>query len=399
RPGGGATFSPVVIARTGTSGAEVASESSSAERVAKTPPFRSGVTYVSVPVVVKDAKGRPVPDLTMSDFRIYEDDVEQKIDRLITMSAPFDVGLVVDTSASMRGELVDLHNGVLRFIERLRAEDRLLLISFDDRVFVQTELTPERARQRNAASQVWLGRGQGTRLYDAIDLVIARRVPAMADRKAIVLFTDGVDTRSRIADADSSQDLIAGSNVPVYVIQYDTRADDYSLPYGVRTQGLGIRDMVPRLMPEGAEDDSELFKRADSFLAAITDLSGGRRYRTFGVGHLNEAFAQITRDLAEQYTLWYYPTKQATDGGYRKLRVEVDKPDVQVRTRAGYRAASTLQTPAAPNATLPSGRERAVEHGDHARALRSSRSSTPISLPLLRPSPRAAERSPGSRPR
>ena len=340
QPARGGASTPTIIGKTVTSGRAVAPRSSAAENAARGPTFSTGVTYVSVPVVVKDPKGRPVPGLTISDFRVYEDDADQNIDRLMMMSEPFDVVLLVDTSASMRGELVDLHNAVLGFIERLQPPDRLMLASFDDRVFVQAELTSERARQRQALSQAWIGRGQGTRLYDAIDLVVARRVPAMGDRRAIVLFTDGVDTRSRIADADSSRDLIAGSNVPVYVIQYDTASDDYPLPYGVKTQGLGIRDMAPRLMPEGGDDNRELFKRGDSYLSAITDLSGGRLYRTYGLRNLTAAFAEITRDLAEQYTLWYYPTNQARDGSYRKLRVEVNKPDVQVRTRSGYRAVS-----------------------------------------------------------
>jgi Ca-activated chloride channel family protein len=93
-------------------------------------------------------------------------------------------------------------------------------------------------------------------------------------------------------------------------------------------------------LPEDALDNRALFARAADYLAALSDTSGGRLYRADSLPNLNQAFAQVVRDLGDQYTLGYYPTNQAHDGTYRKLRVEVDRPGVAVRARAGYRAAS-----------------------------------------------------------
>jgi VWFA-related protein len=307
------------------------------------PLFSSGVTYVSVPVVVEDAAGRAVLDLTPSDFHVYEDGTEQPIDRLLTLSASVNLAVVVDTSSSMPWERPELETALRTFIDTLRPDDRVALSSFDDRIFAQADFTSDRARLQRAAAD--LGKGQGTRLFDAIALVAARRMQAITDRKALVLLTDGVDTRSRLASAESTRVLLSESQVPVYVLQYDTRLSDYSLkPFRGRSDGHTVGDMTPMILPEGARDHTELYRRADEFLSSVTDLTGGRLYRAATLPGLNDAFAQIARELGELYTISYYPTNQRRDGTDRTLRIEVDRPNVQIRTRAGYRASSTAPT-------------------------------------------------------
>jgi Ca-activated chloride channel homolog len=309
-----------------------------ARRIARTAAFRGGVTYVSVPVVVRDAAGRAVAGLSASDFRLYEGGVSQPIDRLMPASAPVTLGVVVDTSGSMRDEWSRLRMAILRFIATLQPADRVLLASFDTRVRLHAEAEAGRERVRQALGA--MDSRSGTRLYDAVALVIGARMQAIPERKALVLLTDGVDTRSRLADAESTLRLIGESHVPVYAIQYDTRRGEYALPWAARVQGRGIRDMTPLILPEGALDNTELFARADAYLAALTERSGGRLYRAESLLNLNQAFAQVVKDLGEQYTLGYYPTNQAHDGSYRLLRIDVNRPDVTVAARAGYRAPS-----------------------------------------------------------
>jgi Ca-activated chloride channel homolog len=307
-------------------------------RVRTTAAFRGGVTYVSVPVVVRDPAGRVVAGLSASDFRLYEEDVSQPIERLIPTSAPVTLGLVVDTSGSMRDEWSRLHKALLRFIATLQPADRVLLASFDTRVRLHAEAGVDREQVRQALGRI--DSRSGTRLYDAVALLVGTRMQASMERQALVLLTDGVDTRSRVADAQSTLRLIGESHVPVYAIQYDTRRRDYPLPWATRVTGKGIRDMTPLILPEGALDNAELFARADAYLASLTEMSGGRLYRAESLPDLNQAFTQIVRDLGEQYTLGYYPTNQTRDGSYRPLRVEVNRADVTVTARPGYRAPS-----------------------------------------------------------
>jgi VWFA-related protein len=299
--------------------------------------FKGGITYVTVPVVVIDASGQAVAGLSAGDFSIYENDAKQTLERLAERPAPVSLALVVDTSESMRSEVSQLRNALLRFLATLPPEHHIMLASFDERVQVHAEADAGRERIRLA---LWrMDRRAGTRLYDAVALV-GRRAQTLGDRKGIVLLTDGVDTRSRLADAESTLQAAGQSHVPVYVIQYDTTRNDYALPSGVRSGGMDIRDMSPVVLPEDALDNRALFARAADYLAALSDTSGGRLYRADSLPNLNQAFAQVVRDLGDQYTLGYYPTNQAHDGTYRKLRVEVDRPGVAVRARAGYRAAS-----------------------------------------------------------
>lgn len=227
------------------------------------PTFRTGVTYVSVPVVVHGADGKAVAGLTGADFRLYENGVSQKVDRVLPMESVINVALIVDASSSMRGEWTQLRNALLRFVYTLGRDDRVLLASFDERVLVDAEFTSDRDQLLRAVSE--MDRRTGTRLYDAVGLMVTKRMQSVAGRKAIVLLTDGVDTRSRLENADSTLELISESHVPVYAIQYDTSRNDYSLPYGVKSGDMTIREMRPTAMPEGAADSSVLFKRADEY--------------------------------------------------------------------------------------------------------------------------------------
>jgi Ca-activated chloride channel homolog len=307
-------------------------------RVRTTAAFRGGVTYVSVPVVVRDPAGRAVAGLSASDFRLYEGDVSQPIDRFMPTSAPVTLGLVVDTSGSMRDEWSRLQTALLRFIATLQPADRVLLASFDTRVRLHAEAGAGREQVRQALGRI--DSRSGTRLYDAVALLVGTRMQASSERQALVLLTDGVDTRSRLADAQSTLRLIGESHVPVYAIQYDTRRSESSLPWGARVNGRGIRDMTSLILPDEALDNSELFARADAYLASLTEMSGGRLYRAESLLDLNQALTQVVKDLGEQYTLGYYPTNQARNGSYRPLRVEVNRTDVTVTARAGYRAPS-----------------------------------------------------------
>jgi Ca-activated chloride channel homolog len=300
--------------------------------------FRGGITYVSLPVVVTEEQGRPVRDLTASDFRIFEDNVPQSIERFLATEAAANLVLLVDTSSSMRLERGQLQSATRGFIESLRQDDQVMLVTFDDRLRAQTGFTSDHAQLHRAVQE--MNKGTGTRLYDALSLIPGRAIRVVPDRSAIVLLTDGVDTRSRLADANGAVAAIEESRIPVYVIQYDTRREDYSLPYGNRSLGMSIRDMKPELLPEGAEDNSALFKRADDFLASLVDASGGRLYRAEGLPRLNDALVRIMAELRNQYTVGFYPANQLRDGKSRVLRVEVNRPNVSVKTRKSYRALS-----------------------------------------------------------
>ena len=297
------------------------------------------VALVTVPVIATDSDGKAVPNLQQSDFRIYEDNTEQKIDRLITAGDPFDVALMLDTSTSMSFNVQDLQRSALAFVEAVRPEDRVMIVSFNDRIFLHSESTNDRSRLRPAILQV--GKGQGTRLYDAVDLIMTDRLNAIPGRKAIVLFTDGVDTKSLLFDAARSLSDVQQSQILVYGIQYDTNGQGQSSGISLTAQRQGLK---PVILPDEVTDKSGMYARATQYLQDLSDSSGGWLYRVQTPDSLKETFSQIAWELGHQYTLCYYPSNPKRDGAFHRIRVTVDRQGVKVRARAGYRIAAQPPT-------------------------------------------------------
>ena len=291
------------------------------------------VTLVTVPVIVSDRDGKYVSDLNTRDFRIFEDEREQKIDRIIPETEPFSVALTADTSASMRFNREEIKNSAQAFIDAASPADRLMIVSFDNRVFVHSELTADRGRLQSAAYS--MRGGEGTRLYDALDLVLRDRLNQIQGSKAIVLMTDGVDTRSLLADSSSALAAVEESNVLVYAIQYDTRSENNLKP-PARVSGWMI-------VPADARQNDERYLRADGFLYNLSIASGGELILAGAITNLKAVFAHIADELRFQYMLCYYPQNQNHDGSFHKIRVEVTRPGVTIRARAGYRSAMQIR--------------------------------------------------------
>jgi Ca-activated chloride channel family protein len=288
------------------------------------------VALVTVPVKVMDRDGKYVSDLKYSDFHVFEDDQEQKIDRIVPETEPFDVALMIDSSPSMRSRSDEIQTAARAFVDAIRPGDRVAAVSFDDRILVHSDFSADRFQLRSAISMVRTG--EATRLYDALDLVVSDRMRQAAERKAIVLFTDGVDTRSRISDSADALAALEESNVLVYAIQYATESQ-------TRSSGMGMPNVTAMvLQPEDARDNTARYKRADKFLYNLADASGGELYLAEPGSDLKEAFGRIAEQLRLQYTLCYYPRNQNHDGTLRRIRVEVERPGVKVRARTVYRA-------------------------------------------------------------
>jgi VWFA-related protein len=278
--------------------------------------IRVNTTLVAVPAVVSDEDGRLVTDLKATDFHLYENGTEERIDRVIPEAGLFNVALMLDTSGSTVFKHADIRMAALAFAEQLRPDDRLMVLSFGNMILVNSELTNDRHQILRAILDT-KGMG-GTRLYDAVDLLVTERLDRIPGRKAIVLFTDGVDTASRLATEASTVARIEESEAIVYVIQYETMRD--------RPAGVPLGAMLGAAYVRGTE-----------YLRNLAGHSGGQVFNAASVSNLQEAFARIAEELRHQYTICYYPSNTANDGSFRRIRVAVDKPNVRVRARTGYR--------------------------------------------------------------
>ncbi|HEX6623700.1 MAG TPA: VWA domain-containing protein, partial [Pyrinomonadaceae bacterium] len=127
---------------------------------------RVETTLVTVPVSVRDRDGRYAPDLRREDFHIFEEGIEQRIAYFATVDQPFTVALVLDTSGSTDLRLDDMQEAAIAFVARLKPQDRVLVIAFDDRFDVLAEPTSDRAALTKAIRRA--RSGGGTRLYDAV---------------------------------------------------------------------------------------------------------------------------------------------------------------------------------------------------------------------------------------
>ena len=200
-------------------------------------------TLISVPVSVMDRDGKYIPDLTKNDFRVWEDGVEQQVAYFASTEKPFTVALMIDTSGSTRYRLDEIQNAAITFIDQLRPDDKVMVVSFSDKIRVLAQPTSDRNTLRNAIRQT--EPGDGTRLYDAVDQVENEYFNRIEGRKAIVLFTDGVDTTSKRASYESTLRDAEELDALIYPVEYDT-AGDMGVFGGVWPGGGGRRGGYPR---------------------------------------------------------------------------------------------------------------------------------------------------------
>jgi Mg-chelatase subunit ChlD len=177
---------------------------------------------ITVPVVVSDRNDVYLPDLKRDDFTIYEDGVKQQLDEFIVGNVPFQVVLLLDTSGSTHEKLGQIQRAASAFVAQLQPADRIKIISFDDSVKELSTFTNDRAVLERAIRGT--APGEGTKLYDAMKMAL-NNLATLKGRKAIVIFTDGVDWRSDRTTSDDNLAAIEEAGVIVYPIRYETRAE------------------------------------------------------------------------------------------------------------------------------------------------------------------------------
>lgn len=176
---------------------------------------------VTVPVVATDANGVYVGDLRQEEFVLTEDGVPHQIAFFGKISLPFHVVLMLDTSSSTQDKLRVIQQAAMAFVQQLQPADRVKVISFDDKVRDLNEFTSNRATLQSAIYST--RSGEGTKVYDAFELAL-NTVRRIQGRKAIVLFSDGMDWHSDKATFNSTVRYLDEEGVIVYPIRYDTRA-------------------------------------------------------------------------------------------------------------------------------------------------------------------------------
>ena len=182
---------------------------------------KKSTNLTQVPVIVSDASGRYISDLHQTDFEIVEDGVKQKITGFMPASDPSSIVLLLDTSVSTQDKLGDIRRAAVSFVDQLAKTDRVKLVTFDDQIRELTEFTADRSVLKKAI--VNIQPGYGTKFYDGMNVAL-ESLREVEGRKAIVLFSDGVDYRSDYASAEGTLRSLEQDGVVVYPIRFSTRA-------------------------------------------------------------------------------------------------------------------------------------------------------------------------------
>lgn len=297
--------------------------------------IRVDTDLVIVPARVTDHNGRPVSDISKWEFKIFENGVEQEIAYFSGEEQPFTVALILDMSYSSIFKLPEIQAAAFAFINQLRENDKVMVVSFDEKVRVLCEPTNNRKILRIAIEAAQIA--SGTSLYTALDTVLNEKFSQISGRKAIVLLSDGVDTNSLNLTTSDVLRETGESDTLVYPIQYDTY-DDVQKKRKDSAQVLYDDNDRPYIVirPKAKGEREEDYEQANEFLKEIALRSGGRIFRVSSSTNLNQAFAKIADELRRIYSLGYYPASERKIGARYALNVRVYRPNLKIRAKESY---------------------------------------------------------------
>jgi Ca-activated chloride channel homolog len=289
---------------------------------------------VNLNVRVIDRNNRPINSIPLSDFKIYEDGVLQKIEFFSQSEVPTSYSMVIDNSGSIAPQFEKVIEAGKILVAANRPGDETSIIRFisSDKIEVIQDFTNNKADLDEILETKIYKEGGQTAIIDAVYLAVDRlseqeKKGTITDRtrRAIVLVTDGED-RNSYYNEKQLYELLGESDVQIFVIGFVTELDRE-------------RQFISK-SPQG---------KAKAFLERIATTSGGKVYFPDSAGDLTSIAKDISSELRMQYSIGYLPTNDRNDGTFRKIKVLIeDGPNKQKRiaiTRAGRTAEGDGATP------------------------------------------------------
>jgi VWFA-related protein len=286
------------------------------QRANEQPPvFSSAAELVVVHVTVTDRRGAYVTGLSREAFRIVEDGTPQSMDLFTGEDSPVTVGLLVDSSGSMRQGRERVIAAASAFAEGSQRNDEIFGLAFNE--FVRAALPPSTPFTNDpSVFRVALAAAMGaqgrTAMYDAIRSGLTYVAKGSHPRRVLILVGDGGDNASTATYEQVLKEAQA-SNAAIYTV--------------------GVIDPLER------EADPGLLRR-------LAQATGGASHFPRHVNEVEDVLREIARDIRHSYTLGYVSSNSARDGGFRRIRVTVTDPirrSLVVRARDGYRAGGPSQ--------------------------------------------------------
>ncbi len=292
---------------------------------------------VLLPATVRDASGALVKTLDRSDFRVFEDGREQPLSDLALRRVPADVALLLDASSSTAESFEDFRRAALDFAALLGEEDRVCLLKFDDRVELLQDWTRSRTQLRRSLGRI--SAGMFTRFNDALYLTAREQMkPSPSRRRALVILSDGIDSGRGQTSAAALKALLESQSA-VYVIsntEIARRRKKAELDSLLTGDPSAVSFNSVRI--DGLREGLRVLDASEQSLAVLCSTTGGRLYRPESFDALGDLYRGIAEELRHQYALYYRPLNTARDGSFRRVKVEVKEPGMQVSARVGYYA-------------------------------------------------------------
>ena len=263
-------------------------------------------SVVVLNATITDVNGKSITGLKQTQFKVFEDGQEQKVDFFEAEKTPFAAVILVDTSGSMEGSVSMARSAAINFLDGLRVDDMAAIYNFDSRV----SLVQDFSNSRDVSEKVFDLKAAGmTVLNDAIYKAALELSKRSEKRKAIIVLSDGADTKSG-RSSDKVLKAAIAANATIYTID-------------MSSINMGGKDKF----------------QSQAALKNFAEKSGGIFVPAPGGVAMRRAFKNVVEELGVQYTLGYQPTNQKKDGKWRAIEIRVAKPNLTIRTRKGYHAA------------------------------------------------------------
>ncbi len=294
-------------------------------------------TLISIPVSIFEKTGLYVPSLSQSNFQIFENGVEQEVAYLGSSDKPFTAILLIDVSQSTSLKIEQIQDGAIAFVRQMLPQDKAMVIKFDEGVKTLIEFTSDKVALEAAIRKLKFG--GGTSLYDAVDETLEKQLSKIEGKKAVVLFTDGVNTTSRRATYESNVSDAVESEAVIFPIYLNTYLDNVGIGGGggpMQTPPTigGIPGMGGGQNIGLAKEEYATGRR---YLQDLASATGGRVYRPDNTSRgLNTAFEGIAEELRSQYEVGYYPSSKGQSGEKRQIKIRINRPNLIIRNRDSY---------------------------------------------------------------
>jgi Ca-activated chloride channel homolog len=287
--------------------------------------LHENVDEVLLSCTVIDEKGHPVEGLTQADFRVWEDNSQQRVSSFRHQDQPVSIGLLIDNSGSMRDKRTAINNAALELMRESNRQDTAFVVNFNDHAYLDQGFTKDLVSLNRGLSH-FDSRGT-TALYDAVAASADELSKhATYPKQVLLIVSDGADNASHLTEQKAIQ-----------------RVQDLGGPV-VYSIGLLY------------DADQREYQRAHEALQTISDNTGGVSYFPRSLEEVNSIASDVARDIRNQYTIGYHSTNLSSQGGFRVVHVEAyGKKGTKfiVRTRRGYYAKPSTPNQNAQSTSAP----------------------------------------------